>query len=73
MQNKIPLPYYLQKHEITKTQLTNFSQIQNTAESLQMTINPYLMSASSASSEKQLVVFTGTDLEYSVFTQTQQV
>ena len=29
MQNEIPLPYYLQQHEITKTQLTNFSQISN--------------------------------------------
>ena len=25
MQNEIPLPYYLQQHEITKSQLTNFS------------------------------------------------
>ena len=24
MQNEIPLPYYLQQHEITKSQLTNF-------------------------------------------------
>ena len=29
MQNEIPLPYYLQQHEITKNQLTNFSQMQN--------------------------------------------
>ena len=28
-QNEIPLPYYLQPHEITKNQLTNFSQIPN--------------------------------------------
>ena len=26
MQNEIPLPYYLQQHEITKNQLSNFSQ-----------------------------------------------
>ena len=32
MQNKIPLPYYLQQHEITKNQLTNFSQMPNAAE-----------------------------------------
>ena len=30
-QNEIPLPYYLQQHEITKNQLTNFSQIPNAA------------------------------------------
>ena len=39
MQNEILLPYYLQQHEITKSQLTNFSQIPNAAESLQMTMN----------------------------------
>ena len=38
MQNEIPLPYYLQQHEIRKNQLINFSQIPNAAESLQMTI-----------------------------------
>ena len=46
MQNKITLPYYLQQHEITKNQLSNFSQIPNAAESLQMTMNPYLMGGS---------------------------
>ena len=46
-QNEIPLPYYLQQHEITKNQLTNFSQIPNAVESLQMTMNPYLMGGSS--------------------------
>ena len=40
MQNEIPLPYYLQQHEITKNQLSNFSQMPNAAESLQMTMNP---------------------------------
>ena len=34
MQNEIPLPYYLQQHEITKNQLTIFSQLPNAAESL---------------------------------------
>ena len=40
MQNEISLPYYLQQLEITKTQLKNFSQKPNAAESLQMTTNP---------------------------------
>ena len=64
MQNEIPLPYYLQQHEITKNQLTNFSQMPKAAESLQM--NPYLMGGSSITSNKPLMVFTGTDSEYSV-------
>ena len=65
MQNEIPLPYYLQ-HEITKNQLTKFSQMPNAAESLQMTINPYLMGGSSITSNKPLMVFKGTDPEHSV-------
>ena len=66
MQIEIPLPYYLQQHEITKNQLTNFSQIPNAAESLQMMMNPYLMGGSSVTSNKPLMVFTGTEPEYSV-------
>ena len=67
MQNEIPLPYYLQQHEITKNQLTNFSQMPtNAAKSLQMTMNPYLMGGSSITSIKTLMVFTGTDPEFSV-------
>ena len=66
MQNEIPLPYYLQQHEITKNQFSNFSQMPNAAESLQMTMNPYLMGGSSITSNKPLMVFTGTDPEYSV-------
>ena len=66
MQNEIPLPYYLQQHEITTNQLTNFSQIPNAAESLQMTRNPYLMGGSPITSNKPLIVFTGTNPEYSV-------
>ena len=66
MQNELPLPYYLQQHEITKNQLSNFSQMPNAAESLQMTMNPYLMAGSSITSNKPLMVFTGTDPEYSV-------
>ena len=65
-QNEIPLPYYLQQHEITRNQLSNFSQMPNAAESLQMTMNPYLMGGSSITSNKPLMVFTGTDPEYSV-------
>ena len=62
MQNEIPLPNYLQQHKITKkNQLTNFSQMPNAAESLQMTMNPYLMGGSSITSNKPLMVFTGTD------------
>ena len=66
MQNEIPLPYYLQQHEITKNRHSNFSQKPNAAESLQMTMNPYLMGGSSITSNKPLMVFTGTDPEYSV-------
>ena len=66
MQNEIPLPYYLQQHEITKNQPTNFSQIPNAAESLHMTMNPYLMGGSSITSNKPLMVLTGRDPEYSV-------
>ena len=47
MQKAIPLPYYLQQYEITKSQLTNFSQMPHVAESLQMTMNPYLKGGSS--------------------------
>ena len=46
MQNEIPLPYYLHHYDITKNQLTNFSQMPNAAESLQMTMNPYLIGGS---------------------------
>ena len=66
IQNEIPPAYYLQQHEITKSQLTNFSQMPNAAESLQMTMNPYLMGGSSITSNTPLMVFTGTDFEYSV-------
>ena len=66
MQNEISLPYCLQQHEITQNQLTIYSQMPNAAESLQMTMNPYLMSGSSITSKNLLMVFTGTDPEYSV-------
>ena len=66
MYNEIPLPYCLQQLEITKSQLTNFSQMPHAAESLQMTMNPYLIGGSSITSNKPLMVFTGTDPEYSV-------
>ena len=60
MHNEITKPYYLQQHEITKNQLMNSFQIPNAAESLQMTMNPYLMGRSLISSNKPLMVFTGT-------------
>ena len=66
MQNEIPLPYYLQQHETIKNQLSIFSQKPNAAESLQMTMNPYLMGGSSITSNKPLMVFTGTYPENSV-------
>ena len=66
MQKEIPLPYFLQQHETSKSQLTSFSQMPNAAESLQMTMNPYLMGGSSITSNKLLMVFTGTYPEYSV-------
>ena len=66
MQNEIPLPYYLQQYEITKNQIKTFSQKPNAAESLQMTMNPYLMGGSSITSNKPLMVLTGIDPEYSV-------
>ena len=49
MQNEIFLPYFLQQHKVTKTQITNFSQILKAAES-QQTLNPYLLSGSFISS-----------------------
>ena len=66
MQNEILSPYYLQQHEITKNQLINFSQIPNTAKSLQMMMNPYPMEGSSITSNKPLMVFSWTDPENSV-------
>ena len=66
MHNEISLPYYLEQHERTKSQLTNFSQMLNAAESLQITMNPYLMGGSSVSSNKTLIVFTCADPGYSV-------
>ena len=49
-----------------KNQLRIFSQIPNATESLQMTMNPYLMVGSSISSNKSLMVLTGKDPGYSV-------
>ena len=48
-----------------KNQLTNFSQLPTAAESLQMTLNPYLMGGSSISSNKLLMVLRGTNPVYS--------
>ena len=66
LQNEIPLPYYLQQHKTTKIQLTSFSQMPNAADSLQMTMNPNIMGGSLITSNKPLMLFTGTDPEYSV-------
>ena len=41
MRKENPLPFYLQQQEITKSQLKKFPHIPNTAESLQMTMNPF--------------------------------
>ena len=56
MQNENPLPYYLQQHEKTKSQLTNFSQMPNAAESFQMAMNLYLKGVSSITSNKPLII-----------------
>ena len=66
MQKEIPIPYHLQQYEITKSQLTIFFQKPHAAESLLMTMIPYLMGGSSKTSNKPLMVFTGTDPENSV-------
>ena len=66
MRNEIPLPYFLRQHEVFKNQLTDCTQIPNTAESFQMTIVLYLMAESTITSSKVLMVFTGTIPEYSV-------
>ena len=55
-----------QTFKLVTTQLSVFYQIPNAADSVQMTMNPYLMSGSSISSNKPLMIFTGTDHEYSV-------
>ena len=55
-----------QTFKLVTTQLSIFSQIPNATDSVQTTMNPYLMSGSSISSNKPLMVLTGTDPEYSV-------
>ena len=60
------MKYRYQQHEITKCEFTKFSQIPNAADSLQMTMNSYPMGGSSITSNKPLIVFTGTDPDYSV-------
>ena len=73
MQNEIPLPYYLQQHEIKEKKLTNFYQRPNAAKSLQMTMNPYLMGGFLISSNKPLILITGTDPEYLGTNKTQKI
>ena len=65
MRNEIPSPFYSQ-HEIHRNQLINFTQIPNTLESLQMTMNSYLMGGWIIPHIKQTTMnFTGIDHEYS--------
>ena len=56
------MPYDFYKQEIS----SNFTPMPNKAESLQMTLNPWLMDESSIIINKALRVFTGTYPEYSV-------
>ena len=61
MRNEIPLICYFKLHETNNNQLTNFTQIPKKAETLQMTMNLYLMGKSYVTSNKPLMVFTGTN------------
>ena len=66
MHNEIPLPFYLQQHQITNSQLTNFLQCRRiTANDYESIPNGWIIK-SSISSNKPLMVFTGTDPEYSL-------
>ena len=49
---EILLPNLLQQHENSRHQLTNLTQLPNTVETLQMTLNSYLMGGSSITSNK---------------------
>ena len=65
MHNEIPLPCYLQQHEITKSQQKLFSN----ATCRRITTNDYesILNGSIINNiKKPLMVFTGTDPEYSV-------
>ena len=69
MQNQQPM--HIQNlrtmHSYQPTQMQNdVPQMPNAAESLQMTMNPYLMGGSSITSNKPLMVFKGTYPEYFV-------
>ena len=52
--------------KLQKPNIQVFTQKPNTAESLQILMNPYLMGRSSITYKELLMVFTGTDPEYSV-------
>ena len=65
MKTEIRLPYYLKDHN-SRNQLTNFTQLPNTAESLQMTTKSYLMGRSYVASIRSFLIFRGTDPKYSV-------
>ena len=64
LKSRYPITYNNMKKQRVNLQI--FSQVPNAAESLQMTMNPYLMGRSSLTSNKPLMVFTGRDPEYSV-------
>ena len=66
MHNEIPMPYYLQRHEMTKKPTKLFSQMPHAADSLQKTMNPYLKGGSLIKSNKPLMVFTCKYPEHSV-------
>ena len=61
MRNEIPLICYFKLHETNNNQLTNFTQIPKKAETLQMTMNLYLMVKSIVTSNKPLMYFIETD------------
>ena len=64
LQNKNSIAITLTSLKNYNIQRKTFTQISNTAESLQMTMNPYLKERSSTTSYKPLMVFIVTDPEY---------
>ena len=61
-----PTAILFTKTRNNKRPTNKFSQMPHAAESLEMTMNPYLMGESLVTSNKPLMVFTGSDPEYSV-------
>ena len=56
----------MKSHYLTTYNIRNFTQTPSRAERIETTRNPYLMGGSSVTHNKPLMVFTGTDREYSV-------